>query len=107
MASRSIRDLLSTGEPTFSFEFFPPKTEDGERTLWQALRELESLRPSFVSITYGAGGATRGTTVNNTERVGSEATLPPVGDPTAVDPPGAPPRRALRPDAPPRRDNGP
>ena len=51
MARRSIRDLLSSGEPTFSFEFFPPKTADGERTLWQALRELESLRPDYVSIT--------------------------------------------------------
>src|SRR6476469_1792330 len=85
MASRSIRELLSTGEPTFSFEFFPPKTEDGERTLWQALRELESLRPSFVSITYGAGGSTRDTTVGITERIGSDTTLLPMGHLTAVD----------------------
>ena len=85
MASRSIRDLLSEGEPTFSFEFFPPRTEEGERQLWQALRELESLRPSFVSITYGAGGSTRDTTVEITERIGSETTLLPMAHLTAVD----------------------
>ncbi|MBK5308097.1 MAG: methylenetetrahydrofolate reductase [NAD(P)H] [Frankiaceae bacterium] len=85
MASRSIRDLLAGGEPTFSFEFFPPRTEEGERTLWQALRELESLRPSFVSITYGAGGSTRDTTVEITERIGSETTLLPMAHLTAVD----------------------
>src|SRR3954454_190148 len=84
MTSRSIRDLLTTGEPTFSFEFFPPKTPDGERALWQSLRELESLRPSFVSITYGAGGSTRDTTVNITERIGRETMLLPMGHLTAV-----------------------
>ena len=85
MASRSIRDLLSAGSPIFSFEFFPPKTDDGERTLWQALRELESLRPSFVSITYGAGGSTRDRTVDITERIGTETTLLPMAHLTAVD----------------------
>jgi methylenetetrahydrofolate reductase (NADPH) len=85
MTSRSIRDMLSTGEPTFSFEFFPPRTDDGERQLWQSLRELESLRPSFVSITYGAGGSTRDRTVDITERIGSETTLLPMAHLTAVD----------------------
>jgi len=85
MASRSIRDLLATGEPVFSFEFFPPKTDDSERQLWQALRELESLRPSYVSITYGAGGSTRDRTVDITERIGSETTLLPLAHLTAVD----------------------
>lgn len=53
-----IGELLAHGR-TFSFEFFPPRTDDGERQLEQTLRELESLNPSFVSVTYGAGGSTR------------------------------------------------
>jgi methylenetetrahydrofolate reductase (NADPH) len=85
MTSRSIRDLLATGEPVFSFEFFPPRTDEGERQLWQSLRELESLRPSFVSITYGAGGSTRERTVDITERIGTETTLLPLAHLTAVD----------------------
>lgn len=80
----TVRELLSSGEPTFSFEFFPPKTADGERLLWQAIRELESLQPSFVSITYGAGGSTRDTTVQLTERIATETTLLPLGHLTAV-----------------------
>jgi methylenetetrahydrofolate reductase (NADPH) len=79
-----IGELVRGTEPTFSFEFFPPKTADGERLLWQAIRELESLRPSFVSITYGAGGTTRDTTVAVTERVATETTLLPMAHLTAV-----------------------
>ncbi|MEV1287944.1 methylenetetrahydrofolate reductase [NAD(P)H] [Micromonospora sp. NPDC049679] len=81
----SIGDLIRDGRPTFSFEFFPPKTDEGERLLWQAIRELESLRPSFVSITYGAGGSTRDTTVSVTERIATETTLLPMAHLTAVD----------------------
>ncbi len=80
----SIGDLVRGPRPTFSFEFFPPKTEQGERLLWQTIRELESLRPSFVSITYGAGGSTRDTTVAVTERVATETTLLPMAHLTAV-----------------------
>src|SRR5919202_1930953 len=80
----TIRDRLARGERTFSFEFFPPKTDEGERLLWQAIRELEPLRPSFVSITYGAGGTTRDTTVAVTERVATETTLLPMAHLTAV-----------------------
>jgi methylenetetrahydrofolate reductase (NADH) len=78
-----IGELLRAG-PTFSFEFFPPKSEEGERQLWQAIRELERLRPSFVSITYGAGGTTRDTTVAATEQVASDTTLLPMAHLTAV-----------------------
>ncbi|GGM38036.1 methylenetetrahydrofolate reductase [Micromonospora sonchi] len=80
----SIGELVRDCQPTFSFEFMPPKTEQGERQLWQAIRELESLRPSFVSITYGAGGSTRDTTVAVTERVANETTLLPMAHLTAV-----------------------
>jgi methylenetetrahydrofolate reductase (NADPH) len=81
----SIGELIRGAAPTFSFEFFPPKTSAGEVLLWQAIRELESLRPSFVSITYGAGGTTRETTVAVTERVATETTLLPLAHLTAVD----------------------
>lgn len=80
----AIGELIRDRQPTFSFEFFPPKTEQGERLLWQAIRELESLRPSFVSITYGAGGSTRDTTVAVTERIATETTLLPMAHLTAV-----------------------
>jgi methylenetetrahydrofolate reductase (NADPH) len=80
----SIGDLIAHHGPTFSFEFSPPKTPEGERQLWQAIRELESLQPSFVSITYGAGGTTRDTTVAVTERVATETTLLPMAHLTAV-----------------------
>jgi methylenetetrahydrofolate reductase (NADPH) len=80
----AIGDLVRASGPTFSFEFSPPKNEEGERQLWRAIRELESLRPSFVSITYGAGGTTRDTTVSVTERVATETTLLPMAHLTAV-----------------------
>ncbi|MEV6348862.1 methylenetetrahydrofolate reductase [NAD(P)H] [Actinoplanes sp. NPDC051851] len=80
----SVGALIRGETPTFSFEFFPPKTAEGERLLWQTIRELESLRPSFVSITYGAGGSTRDTTVAVTERVATETTLLPMAHLTAV-----------------------
>ncbi len=82
--SPAIGELVQASAPTFSFEFFPPKTSEGERLLWQAIRELESLQPSFVSITYGAGGTTRDTTVAVTERVATETTLLPMAHLTAV-----------------------
>jgi methylenetetrahydrofolate reductase (NADPH) len=80
----SVGELIAAPEPTFSFEFSPPKDVDQERQLWQAIRELEPLRPSFVSITYGAGGSTRDTTVAATERVATDTTLLPMAHLTAV-----------------------
>ncbi|CAM3635590.1 methylenetetrahydrofolate reductase [NAD(P)H] [Nocardiopsis gilva] len=82
---RDIRDLLNAGEPTFSFEFFPPKNPEGQRKLWRVIRELEALAPSFISVTYGAGGGTRDRTVEITERVATDTTLLPVAHMTAVD----------------------
>lgn len=84
MNSPTIRELLASGERSFSFEFFPPKSPEEERRLWANLRQLESLRPTFVSVTYGAGGSSRDMTVRTTERIASETTLTPVGHLTAV-----------------------
>jgi methylenetetrahydrofolate reductase (NADPH) len=58
-----------TGEPVFSFEFFPPKTPQGEQNLYAALAELRTLEPSFVSVTYGAGGSTRAKTIEIVKRI--------------------------------------
>src|SRR5271169_4978093 len=72
-----IDQILATGDPVFSFEFFPPKTPVGEQNLETALAELVKLEPAFVSVTYGAGGSTREKTIeivkHISERYGLEA----------------------------------
>lgn len=85
-AGMSVRvgDLLATGSQSFSFEFFPPKTDAGEAQLWKALGELEPLAPTFVSVTYGAGGTTRDRTVGITGRIAKETQMVPVGHLTCV-----------------------
>lgn len=81
---RTVRDCLAESRPTISFEFMPPKTAEDERRIWRTIRELEPLQPSFVSVTYGAGGSTRDNTISVTERIASDTTLLPVAHLTAV-----------------------
>jgi methylenetetrahydrofolate reductase (NADPH) len=64
-----IDEILTAGTPVFSFEFFPPKTEAGEQNLYAALRDLKTLDPSFVSVTYGAGGSSREKTIEIVRRI--------------------------------------
>jgi methylenetetrahydrofolate reductase (NADPH) len=80
----SVRDLLAGGERSFSFEFFPPKDDEGQRRLWTAIRQLEPLRPTFVSVTYGAGGSSRDRTIGITGRIATDTTLTPVAHLTCV-----------------------
>src|SRR5665647_3715966 len=82
--SRSIPRLLAEEGTSYSFEFFPPKDDVGERTLWEAIRHLERVRPTFVSVTYGAGGSTRDRTVRLTSRIARETTLTPMAHLTCV-----------------------
>ena len=80
----SIPDMLRSEGTSFSFEFFPPKNDESEQVLWEAIRHLEKKRPSFVSVTYGAGGSTRDRTVRVTRRIAEETTLLPMAHLTCV-----------------------
>src|SRR5688500_6819114 len=80
----TVRDLLAQGRPSFSFEFFPPKTDEGEAVLWQAIGELEPLKPTFVDVTYGAGGSTRDRTLAVVKRIAAETSIPVVAHLTCV-----------------------
>jgi methylenetetrahydrofolate reductase (NADPH) len=64
--------IAGSEEPVFSFEFFPPKTDEGERNLHATLQELRALEPDYVSVTYGAGGSTRDRTVEITKHIKDE-----------------------------------
>src|SRR5215472_7084989 len=79
-----ISELLKAGKKSFSFEFMPPKTQLEEQQLWRAIRQLEPLKPTFVSVTYGAGGSTRNRTVRVTGKIAAHTSLTPVGHLTAV-----------------------
>jgi methylenetetrahydrofolate reductase (NADPH) len=80
-AAPSIRTLAQplfenmSGDIAVSFEFFPPKTEKMEETLWESVKTLEPLQPRFVSVTYGAGGSTRERTHATVERIARETSL--------------------------------
>ncbi|EWS99967.1 5,10-methylenetetrahydrofolate reductase [Intrasporangium oryzae NRRL B-24470] len=82
--TRSIPAMVEADAPSFSFEFFPPRDDAAEAQLWEAIRRLEKLSPSFVSITYGAGGGTRDRTVRVTERILEATSLTPMAHLTCV-----------------------
>ena len=76
--------LLGSGDISVSFEFFPPKSDKMEETLWHSIERLAPLRPEFVSVTYGAGGSTRERTHNTVSRIVRETGLKPAAHLTCV-----------------------
>jgi methylenetetrahydrofolate reductase (NADPH) len=83
-----ISDLLrfarERGEPVFSFEFFPPRTDEGVTALFETVEALRPLAPAFVSVTYGAGGSTRARTVELVKRLKRETEIEAMAHVTCV-----------------------
>lgn len=79
-----IKQIINQQGETISFEFFPPKTQDAQSRLFDSMRRLETLNPSFVSVTYGAGGGTRKTTRRVVERIMQETSLTPMPHLTCI-----------------------
>jgi methylenetetrahydrofolate reductase (NADPH) len=79
-----ISERLKTGKPTFSFEFFPPKDEIGFWDLYKTVESLKPLNPTFVSVTYGAGGGTRRKTVDLVVRIKNDLEIEPMAHLTCV-----------------------
>ena len=79
-----ITEIMREHSPTFSFEFFPPKTPQAAETLYQTIRDLEPYMPDFVSVTYGAGGSTRELTHDLVERIQHTTKLDPIPHLTCV-----------------------
>src|SRR3982751_758413 len=79
-----ITEIIREHSPTFSFEFFPPKTPEAAEILYQTIRDLESYMPNFISVTYGAGGSTRDLTHDLVERIQHTTKLDPVPHLTCV-----------------------
>ena len=80
-----IPDIFKSGKRSLSFEFFPPKTEDGIESLFRAIGRLKAYQPTHVSVTYGAGGSTRDTTVGIVTRIKQDTGLEPMCHVTCVD----------------------
>jgi methylenetetrahydrofolate reductase (NADPH) len=85
LAMRLDSVLEGRRQPVFSFEFFPPKTDDGVRQLFETISHLRELEPTFVSVTYGAGGSVRTRTVELVTRIRRELDIEPVAHLTCVD----------------------
>ncbi|MDO5676735.1 MAG: methylenetetrahydrofolate reductase [Propionibacteriaceae bacterium] len=82
----TVRELLSTAQgPLFSFEFYPPRSEEEEPILWRAVEALAPLEPDFVSVTYGATGSRRDRTIHATRRIAVDGGPLTVGHLTCVD----------------------
>ena len=79
-----IAEILKQNQPSFSFEFFPPKTEKASEELFAEIRDLMPLKPAYVSVTYGAGGSTRGLTHDLIVRIQQETDLTVVSHLTTV-----------------------
>src|SRR3954466_10295196 len=79
-----IRDIFAQHSPTFSFEFFPPKTDEASDELFVNIARLQELQPSFVSVTYGAGGSMRERTHDLVVRIQRETNLTAVSHLTSV-----------------------
>ena len=79
-----VRDIFKADRTTFSFEFFPPKSESAAEDLYRNIAELEPLKPSFVSVTYGAGGGTRQRTHDLVVRIKQTTSLDPIPHLTSV-----------------------
>jgi methylenetetrahydrofolate reductase (NADPH) len=79
-----IIDIMQGNSPSFSFEFFPPRTPEAADTLYRTIRDLESYKPDFVSVTYGAGGSTRELTHDLVERIRHTTKLDPIPHLTCV-----------------------
>lgn len=80
----TIPELIDSDPISISFEFFPPKTPEMEKSLWDAILKLEKLSPEFVSVTYGAGGSTRERTHNTVKKILKETSLTPAAHLTCV-----------------------
>ena len=80
----AVVERLRRDRPVFSVEFMPPRDDEDELRLWNAIRSLEGLDPAFVSVTYGAGGSSRDGTIRSIARVATETTLVPMAHLTAV-----------------------
>lgn len=79
-----ISDILASPQPSLSFEFFPPRSAAAWEELYQSIRDLESLEPTFVSVTYGAGGSTRELTHDLVVRIQQTTSIPPTPHLTCV-----------------------